>query len=155
MKLLVIIYCCYGGTHSSPTAAAIHLGLLSYDLPSKADVLNVPYYDRVDSKERGRLMFIGKDQANNQVYVCGRGNEKIGIEQAIKSGIILEGGDVDQVIFVDTLPAVNVWMRIGGFLSRHLKWISVGRPLVIFGTRKAFPLLAQIVKETKLMYGIL
>lgn len=152
---MIIIYYCYGGTHSSPIAAAIHLELLSKDRPSESEILAVPYYDRVDSKDRGRVMFIGEDQAQNKIYICGRGSEKLGIEQAIRSGISLANGQLDEVIFVDTLPAVNILMRIGGFLSRHLKWIFIGRPLVVRGTQLAFPALYQIVKQTKLKYGIL
>lgn len=147
---MIIVYCCYGGAHSSPIAAAIHLGELKEGkTPSEEEIWNIHYFDKVDSTDRGRALPVGTDTDGNEIYVCGRGGEKQGIENAIKSGIQLADGNVDGVMFVDTLPAVNNLMRIGGFLSRRLKWITLGRPLVIRGTQKAFPQLAQIANETK------
>lgn len=148
--LVVIIYCCYGGAHSSPIAAAVHVGKLSKDKqPTKEEIFNVRYYDKVDSQARGKILPVGVDDYGNQVFACGRGGEKRGIEQAIQSGILLAGGSTDQVLFVNTLPAVNLLMRIGGFLSRKLKWVWLGRPIVIIGSQKAFPRLVEIVEETK------
>lgn len=147
---MVIIYCCYGGAHSSPIAAAIHIGILnSTEIPTAAQILAVCHYDKVESNDRGKVMFVGDDEYGNKIYVCGRGREKIGIKQAIESGILLAEGETDNFVFVDTLNAVNIYMRIGGFLSRRLKWIAVGRPLVIWGTQKAFWQLVQIVQKTK------
>ncbi len=147
---MIIVYCCYGGAHSSPIAAAIHLGKLNEDeIPSDTEIWNIHYYDKVDSRDRGRTLPVGHDKYGNEIYVCGRGSEKRGIEQAIRSGIHLAGGHIDDIVFVDTLPAVNHLMRIGGFLSRQLKWISWGRPLVIKGTQKAYPNLVTIVRELK------
>ena len=114
-----IIYCCYGGAHSSPIAAAIHIGQLnSEQIPTASEIWNVQLYDRVESSDRGKVNFIGEDECGNRVYVCGRGSEKQGIEQAIKSGILLAGGSTDGLVFIDTLPAVNILMRIGGFMSQ-------------------------------------
>src|SRR5690606_1821093 len=47
------------------------------------------------------------------------------------------------------LQTVNLPMRVGGYLSRRLGWVAVGRPLVVFGTRRAFPALVQLVEETR------
>ncbi|NLM25382.1 MAG: DUF3189 family protein [Firmicutes bacterium] len=147
---MVIIYCCYGGSHSSPVAAAIHIGQLARSkIPTKAELLSVPYYDQGDSLERGIVKPMGVDEYGNQVYICGRGSERRAIEQAVLSGIRLAGGNVEQVLFVNTLTAVNFWMRIGGFLSRKLKLVSLGRPLVVIGTLRAFPQLVKIVEQTK------
>ena len=42
-----IIYSCYGGTHSSPIAAAIHLGRLPDDrIPSPEELMKTDYYDK-------------------------------------------------------------------------------------------------------------
>ncbi|HHT36195.1 MAG TPA: DUF3189 family protein [Firmicutes bacterium] len=150
-----IIYCCYGGAHSSPIAAAIHIGQLnSEQIPTASEIWNVQLYDRVESSDRGKVNFIGEDECGNRVYVCGRGSEKQGIEQAIKSGILLAGGSTDGLVFIDTLPAVNILMRIGGFMSRKLKWVRLGRPLVIKGTQLAFFDLVRIVTAAKKEYGI-
>lgn len=147
---MVIIYCCYGGTHSSPIAAAVHLGQLDRNqVPTKADILAIPYYDQLDALDRGIVRLVGEDENGNSVYICGRGKEKRGIEQAIISGIKLAGGNWEQVIFINSLVAVNLLMRIGGFLSRKLKLVGIGRPLVVLGTQKAFPNLVKIVEKAK------
>jgi hypothetical protein len=39
-----IIYCCYGGSHSSVTAAAIHLDMLPLTRkPTSAELLSIPF----------------------------------------------------------------------------------------------------------------
>ncbi len=147
-----IIYCCYGGTHSSPVAAAIHLGRLDpHQVPTGAEISSIELYDRVPQSQRGKVMFVGEVDWGNRIYVCGRGRDKYGIEQAVKSGVLLAGGTPDRIWFVDTLPAVNWLMRIGGFMSRRLGWVKIGRPLLIKGTQKAFFNLAEIVSCTRAM----
>ncbi len=145
-----IIYCCYGGAHSSPIAAAIHLGYLSLrSYPTAEQLWELPYFDKTDGNDRGNTMFVGMDEDGHEIYICGRGREKKGIEQAIRSGIRLADGNEREVLFVNTLSAVNLWMRIGGYLSRQWKLTKIGRPIVIFGSQLAFPNLVQIVDETK------
>jgi hypothetical protein len=147
---LHVIYYCYGGTHSSPIAAALHTGLLSPDrLATKAELEALPWFDKVSADQRGKLLLVGRDESGNHVYVCGRGTEKRGITQAIISGFALAGGDPDSLYFVDTLPAVNVLMRIGGYLSRRLHLVWLGRPLAVRGAQLAFPKLVRIVREAQ------
>lgn len=57
----------------------------------------------------------------------------------------------DSVQIVNTLPAVNTLMKIGGFSSRALKLVFFGRPIVLRGTLKTYPNLIEIVKSTKLV----
>ena len=98
-----VIYYCYGGTHSSPIAAALHTGLLSPDrLATKAELEALPWFDKVSADQQGKLLLVGRDESGNHVYVCGRG-QKSGITQAIISGFALAGGDPDSLYFVDTL----------------------------------------------------
>lgn len=145
-----IIYCCYGGAHSSPIAAAIHLGYLSTTkCPTGEELWRLPYFDKTDGRDRGNVMFVGIDGDGHEVYICGRGREKLGIEQAIRSGIRLACGSQEDILFVDTLSAVNLWMRIGGYLSRQWKVTQVGRPIVIFGSQMAFFNLVEIVNQAK------
>lgn len=145
-----IIYTCYGGAHSSPMAAAIHLGRLSGDpLPSLKAIQNLLYFDIIDGKDQGRVFPVGTDEFGNSVYILGRGSHERSILQAVKSGYVLAGGDPRQLLFVNTLKAVNWQMRIGGFLSRRLGLVSIGRPFVTRGARRAYPKLAQIVAVTK------
>ncbi|NMB13289.1 MAG: DUF3189 family protein [Firmicutes bacterium] len=145
-----IVYACYGGAHSSPMAAAIHVGRLWGDpLPSLTDIQNLLYFDMIGDEDRGRVFPVGIDEFGNHVYMLGRGSDERSILQAVKSGYILAGGDPRQLLFVNTLQAVNWQMRVGGFLSRRLGLVSIGRPLVTRGARRAYRKLAQIVANTK------
>ena len=147
---MLIIYSCYGGAHSSPVAAAIHLGRLTGNpLPSLEAISSLLYFDIVDGEDRGRVFPVGTDEFGNAIYVLGRGSDARSIQQAVKSGYMLAGGDPRQVLFVNTLKAVNWRMRIVVFLSRRLGLVSIGRPLVTRGSRLAYPKLAQIVTATK------
>ncbi|NMB45526.1 MAG: DUF3189 family protein [Firmicutes bacterium] len=147
---MLIIYTCYGGAHSSPMAAAIHLNrLVGAPLPSTKAIEGLLYFDIIDNEDRGRVFPVGIDEDGNRIYVLGRGSDERFIQQAIKSGYMLAGGDPRQVLFVNTLRAVNWQMRIGGFLSRRLGLVSLGRPLVARGARRAYPQLTKIVRATK------
>ena len=147
---MLIIYACYGGAHTSPMAAAIHLGRLKGDpLPSSEDILNIQYFDVLATGDRGRVFPVGTDEFGNQVYILGRGNHLQPIIQAVKSGYMLAGGDPRQIMFINTLKGVNWPMRIGGFLSRRLGLVSLGRLVAAVGARRAYPKLAEIVAETK------
>ena len=68
------------------------------------------------------------------------------IAQAIKSGFP-QWWDSQELFFVDTMPAVNLVMRVGGYLSGAL----AGRrlPLAILGAQLAFPQLLRIVQAAK------
>jgi hypothetical protein len=145
-----VIYDDYGGTHSTPVAAALHLGTMDPDrLPGDEELLALPLFDRVTKDHHGCAVYMGTDREGHRVYVLGRGPSAVAVERAVASGVaMVEGGDA-AVLFVETLPYVNVWMRIGGFLSRALGLVSIGRPIVLYGTRKAFPHLVRLVQETK------
>ena len=54
-----------------------------------------------------------------------------------------------RLIFVDTLHCVTFKMRLGGYISRRLGLIKIGRPLVASGTRAAFPRLVELVGRIK------
>ncbi|MBO8141582.1 MAG: DUF3189 family protein [Firmicutes bacterium] len=145
-----VIYTCYGGTHSSPVAAAIHLGHLPRRrIPTAGQIMAVPLYDKIDGKSRGELFLAGKDRLGNEVYVLGRGRESAStVARLIEGGLKLAGADVSWVL-ADTLPCVNGLMRLGGFLSRNVGLVTVGRPAVLLGTRLAYPRLVRLVEDVE------
>lgn len=150
-----IIYTCYGGAHSSPLAAAIHLERLQGGpLPTPEAIKNTMYFDLVDGSDQGRIFPVGVDESGNEIYTLGRGSHAGAIEQAVRSGFTLAGADPSRLVFVNTLPTVNWPMRIGGFLSRRLGWVAVGRPLVIWGALRAYPALVRLVNDVKSRYAL-
>ncbi|HEY8417965.1 MAG TPA: DUF3189 family protein [Limnochordales bacterium] len=146
-----VIYTCYGGTHSSPVAAAIHLGQLPRDrVPSADQLLRVPRFDRVDGASRGRLTLVGIDGRGNPVYVVGRGNTALAaLRNTIETTLRLAGRADLPLLLVDTLGCVNGLMRIGGYLSRALGLVPIGRPLVVLGTQLTYPRLVRLVEQAE------
>jgi hypothetical protein len=67
----------------------------------------------------------------------------------ILRGVARMLGAADELVFVDTLHCVSLKMRLGGYLSRRWGLITLGRPLVIQGTREAFPQIVELVREVK------
>lgn len=147
-----VIYNDYGGSHSSVTAAAIHLGILSYDeKPTAKDLLEkVPHYDGLSPKDHGRIIYRGTDEMGNDVFTMGAASaQKVAIQAIIDTTQIWRG-DTKELFFINTMPTVNIWMMIGGAMSRALNIVSVGRPIVIRGTMMAYPKIAQLVRSKKL-----
>lgn len=145
-----VVYACYGGAHSSPVAAAVHLGWLPTDrVPEGRELLDVPRFDRTKSKDHGLLEHMGRDDEGHDVYVIGRGPRPEPVERALASGYEAAGGDPDELYIVRTLSCVNGSMRVGGYLSRSMGWVGAGRPVVLWGTRRAYKAIVQLVFETK------
>ncbi|MBS3948897.1 MAG: DUF3189 family protein [Dethiobacter sp.] len=144
-----IIYHCYGGAHSSVVAAAIHLGQLKGStLPSNADFMRLTLFDRQTKDGHGLLHFFGFDEQGRQVYSLGCRNAGKTVEQVLLqvAEMIGAGGELS---FIDTLHCVTLKMRIGGYLSRRWLLVRLGRPLVLSGTREAFPALVRLVEKVK------
>lgn len=148
---LRIVYTCYGGTHSSPIAAAIHLGRLPRnEIPTPRQLMDTPLFDKVEGDGRGRLVLAGTDRFGNDVYVVGRGKESVAtIHNTIVSAWTLVGNHTVPIELFDTLQCVNILMRVGGYLSRGAGLIVLGRPLVIRGTRRAYPRLVRLVEQVE------
>lgn len=147
---MIVIYHCFGGSHSSVTAAAIHLGLLSSEKPPTADeLMALPYFDKTTNDDFGSIRLIGFDEYNNSVYVLGKkcqsdrfSNVLLGIAELL--------GKKEEVVAVNTMGRVNWSMKLGGYTSRRIGLASLGRPLVAKGTIKAFWDLVDLVEMTRL-----
>jgi len=145
-----IIYHCYGGTHSSVVAASIHVGLLPDDrLPEDRQLISLPLFDKLTPADAGKTIFVGQDERGHRVYCLGRRHSFHRIKQALL-GLerIYEAGG-ERTLFVNTMRYVNVSMRTGGFLSRRLGHVKVGRAVVLRGTKAAFRGLSDLVKRVK------
>lgn len=147
---MYIIYHCYGGAHSSVTAAAIHLGLISeHDIPTPEEILALPYYDQATQDDHGYLRHLGDDSEGNSIFIIGRRGLRDCFSALIRSLANLLEVPTEEILIVDTVPCVNWMMMVGGFTSRRWEWVKFGRPLVVKGTQKAFPNFVELVRKTK------
>ncbi|GAB6100742.1 DUF3189 family protein [Halanaerocella petrolearia] len=144
-----IIYHDIGGAHSVATAAAIHLNKIPSDSkPTKEELLSLPTFDKVKKQDLGHLLYQGDDEFDNSVYTLGyKYSSKITLP-VIKDTYNLVG-DKDDLLLVDTKPTINFLMKVGGFLSRGLGVVSVGRPIVVYGVLQTYPQIAQLVTDVK------
>ncbi|MBO8126689.1 MAG: DUF3189 family protein [Firmicutes bacterium] len=144
-----VVYLGYGGSHASPVAAAIHLGTLPADvIPDNKTLYSLPLFDSVPPSFHGSLIQVGTDATGNDVFVLGtRGHSDILIK-TIKGITRIIREDHRDYLFADVKPCINLYMRIGGFLSRYLGLVAIGRPLVAWGVRRAYPKIVALVKRT-------
>ncbi len=149
---MIFIYNCYGGTHSSSLAAAVHLKKLPLDrIPTKEEILNVDQFNKLTYRDMGRIIYRGTDEEGNKVFSVGRGTSKVLIpclENLVK---ILhdECGLNDKIIFSNMSPTVPPTMTMGGFFSRGLKIDFIGVPLLVVGAEHAYKKVIEIVERTK------
>ncbi len=145
-----IIYHCYGGAHSSVTAAAVHLGWLPTDrLPEKEELNKIPYFDRPVGKDHGFIRFMGEDQSGNSVYVVGRRNAAQVFENMAQGLVEVYGFTPEDFIFIDVMPYVNWKMMLGGFTSRKMGWTWFGRPVIMAGVRFSYWKIVSLVQRIK------
>jgi len=145
-----IIYHCYGGAHSSVTAAAIHTGKISHShLPTDQELMSVPYFDQQEKGDHGRLKLMGVDEFGNEVYVVGKRHMGRVYENFVRGVAGLLGIPEAELVLVDTMPYVNWRMMVGGYTSRRLRLTAIGRPIVLSGTRGAYFKLSGLVNTVK------
>lgn len=146
-----VIYHCYGGSHSSVTAAAIHLAMLpESQRPTLTSLTEIPYYDGQVSKDHGIIRYMGNDVHGNQIYVLGRRNTAIITQNCLNGIAQLFGITPDELLLVDVMPYVNWMMMVGGYLSRRMGWVRIGRPIVVMGTIISFPKMVGLVQRIRL-----
>ncbi len=131
-------------------AAAIHVGMLPSDrIPSYIEIASVPYYDRTDSKFIGIPLFMGMDLQENRVYAMGMKNGEAMIERIMYQYLSSYGIAKSELIFADAFSTLSVITKLGGFISRRLQLVSLGRPLTIWGIMKNYGKLVKLVDDTK------
>jgi len=149
---IIFIYNCFGGTHSSSLASAIHLKKLPADrIPTTEEILGTDYFNKLNSKDRGKIIYRGTDEEGNKVFTIGRGTSKILIP-CLKDLITLLHNEfklTEKIIFSNMSPTVPFSMSVGGFFSRGLGIDFIGVPLLVLGAKKAYMQIVDIVNRTK------
>ncbi|MFZ5643735.1 MAG: DUF3189 family protein [Bacillota bacterium] len=149
---MIFIYNCFGGTHSSSLASAVHLKKLPEDrIPTWKEILNTDQFNKLTYKDMGRIIFRGTDEEGNKVFSVGRGTSKV-VVPCMKNLITIlnrEYGFNEKVIFSNMTPTVSFPMTVGGFLSRGLGIDSIGVPLLLMGVQQAYSKVIKVVKHTK------
>lgn len=141
-----VVFYDYGGSHTSVVAANLLTGRLPGSLPSDDELLALNYFDKTTPQDFGHLHYAGEDNLGNQVYSLGAKSGKYGYVLAALTKLM---GAEERFHFRSTMPYLNLHLRIGGFLSRRLNLVFIGRPLVIAGIKKTFNHLQLMVNQTE------
>jgi len=145
-----VIYRCYGGTHTSVVAAAIHLGLLPHDRrPTAEELYAVPHFDAVLHRQVGGLLPFGSDPMGCRVYALGLVGADADVLVAVTQLLQLSGYRPWETFLPVSLGAAGSLLRLGGFLSRHLNVPRLGRPLLFSGVQRAYFSLVRLTDETR------
>lgn len=145
---MIIIFQCFGGTHTSIVAASLYTGRLSRQrAPQTRELIALPYYDRMDSSEMGKLHFIGPDKWDNPVFALGSGKWGAEIREILAAFLDLSGRKKQPVAVIDCLQTINSVTRIGGYISRCLGLTGIGRPLVNYGIQSGYRQLLHLVES--------
>lgn len=151
---IIYIYHDFGGTHTTSLAAAYHLNILSDTnlIPSKEEILSVPYFNKLKKKDAGEFIYHGIDSDGNTVYTIGRRSSKLTVKSLYNFSELLSMQHQTmnkKIIFSNTSPVVPLAMTLGGFFSRGLGIDSIGVPLLIKGAQRCSENIIQLVIETK------
>ncbi len=149
---MIIIYNCFGGTHTSIMASELHLNNLPNDrIPSTDELCNIEHFNKLDSKDFGRLIFHGIDEFDNEVYSIGRGRSKAVIPamEGLAKQLSRKHHSNEGLIFINCSSSVVFPLSIGGLFSRWLKIGIFGDPFVFSGSKASYPKIIKLVERTK------
>ncbi|MDG5787107.1 DUF3189 family protein [Evansella sp. AB-P1] len=148
---MIYIYNCYGGTHSSALASAYHLNKLPKDRkPTKEEILNIDIFNKLTTKDMGRIIYHGEDDYGDKVYTMGRSSSKVVIPAMTNLIETMTKFDKmgERIIFSNSSPTVPIAMTFGGLFSRRLHIDFIGVPLLIKGSQQTYKNIIRLVERT-------
>jgi len=146
-----VVYHCFGAAHTSVAAAALHCGRLPAHGPvSAGEVLSVPGFDRRAGSDIGGAFYVGRDSRCCDVFVIGFDGSRRLIARAALELLGHLQGSGGPVVLSETLPAASLLVKIGGYTSRRLGLVRLGRPLAALGVVFSIPALRRTVGSTRL-----
>jgi hypothetical protein len=148
--VMKLFYYCYGGAHTSVTCASIHMGYLPKErIPEREEFQAVPFYDKMDNDRLGTPIYVGRDELGWDVYFMGLENKKTIVIPAIKSYLNTNHIPQGDILFVNALVELHPITSVGGVASRKFHLIPFGRPLTVWGIRRSYPKLVELVVRVK------
>ncbi len=145
-----LFYQCYGGAHTSVTCASIHLGYLPKDrIPDPKEFYSVPFYDKMDNDKLGTPVYVGRDQLGWDLYIIGMKNARDIVIPAIHSYLNYNNLSGEPILIANALVELHPVTSVGGFISRKLRLRLIGKPMTVWGIRKSYPKLVDLVERTK------
>lgn len=92
---------------------------------------------------------MGVDDDGNEVYTLALGGGHRRMKYAVNAALQLAEVSRVEYRLVNCLPCVNLATRIGGFSSRSLGLIWLGRPLVAWGVARSYDNYVRLVRKVR------
>lgn len=92
---------------------------------------------------------MGTDEKGNEVYTLALGGGHRRMKYAVSTALQLAQVPAGDYRLVNCLPCVNLATRLGGFSSRSLGWIWLGRPLVAWGVARSYQNYLDLVSKVR------
>ena len=127
-----IFYTCYAGTHTSIFASALHVGNVIANEALRngpAALSSIPFFDTRTAADIGVPAFIGIDVNGTSVYAMGTGWLGFSLERCLCDLIELSNPRA-RACLCNVRGALDFRARVGGFLSRRLNFVTLGRNVV-------------------------
>jgi hypothetical protein len=126
------------------------MGLLdAQSLPTVHELVCLPGFDTVLTTDLGMISSYGVDELGNRIFTVSLGPRRHIARAALHTLLQERIPESEDYILVDCLRCIHWTTRIGGFLSRQLGLIAVGRPLAAFGLKKNFACFVAMVREVR------
>lgn len=92
---------------------------------------------------------MGEDDFGNEVYTLALGGGHRRLKYAVNAALQLAEVSKAEYRLVNCLPCVNLATRVGGFSSRSLGLIWLGRPLVAWGVACSYENYVRLVQKVR------
>ncbi len=97
----------------------------------------------------GVIRHAGTDPAGNEIFFLENRSRFEVLERALRQVCRELGVSTGDVVWVDTMPRTNLWLRAGGFAAQLLRLAPVGKALSLPGALFAYRRLAELVEHTR------
>jgi len=119
------------------------------EAPDSETITRLPGFDTVTTEALGHVTEVGVDKGGHRVFVASLGPRRTITRAALELLLREVIPNHENYILVDSLRCIHWKTRVGGFVSRRLGWIRIGRPLAIEGIQKSFNCFKVVVTEVK------
>ncbi len=92
---------------------------------------------------------MGVDDDGNEVYTLALGGGHRRLKYAVDAALRLAEVPRAEYRLVNCLPCVNLATRLGGFSSRSLGAVWLGRPLVAWGVARSYQNYVRLVQKVR------
>ncbi|HBL51526.1 MAG TPA: hypothetical protein DDZ65_14945, partial [Firmicutes bacterium] len=109
----------------------------------------LPLFDVSEASDLGVPKFVGCDTEGCEIYIVGLDGCRVQAQSAIESLAAILAVPSREFLIVETLGAIGWLAKFGGFLSRQLHFVKIGRPIVAHGIIRSYDLLCELVESVK------